>query len=114
MDANGNGTLSKEEMMDAYRAFHGDAFNVDEVERMMEMADADGNGEIQYSEWMVATANRKSLMGSEKMQAAFKAFDKDGSGTVSAEELKEMLGVAKGLDQEAWQKAIDKVDSKSN
>ncbi len=71
MDANGNGTLSKEEMMQAYKMLMGEAFNVAEVERIMDLADTDGSGEINYNEWVVATINRSSMLEQEKLEKAF-------------------------------------------
>lgn len=46
------------------------------VDKIMEQADADGSGEIDYSEWVVATINKKKLLSNEKLEAAFQLFDK--------------------------------------
>ena len=54
----------------------------------MKIADIDGSGEIDYSEWLVATLNRKNLISEEKLRTAFSYFDKDNSGSISIEELK--------------------------
>ena len=40
----------------------------------------------------MATINREKLLSKEKLEIAFKMFDKDGSGTVSVLELKENFG----------------------
>ena len=66
-----------------------------EVDRIMKMVDADGNGEIEYSEWVVASINKRKLLSDEKLEAAFNLFDKDGSGTISASEIRDVLGVGK-------------------
>jgi calcium-dependent protein kinase len=55
----------------------------------------DGNGEIDYSEWLVATTNTKNLVSDEKLKVAFGFFDKDGNGSISIDEIKEVLGVKK-------------------
>ena len=54
-------------------------------------ADADGNGEIDYSEFVVATMNEKNLLSNNKLQTAFKMFDKDGGGSISTDEIKQVL-----------------------
>jgi len=64
----------------------------EEVDKILRVADIDGSGEIDYSEWLVATLNRRSLISDEKLQIAFSFFDKDGSGSISVDELKEVLG----------------------
>jgi len=55
---------------------------------MFNKVDADGSGEIDYSEFVVATMNDKALLSSDKLQTAFKMFDKDGGGTISNDEIK--------------------------
>ena len=43
-------------------------------------------------EFLSATMERNLYLKEEKLYAAFKLFDKDGNGTISASELKEVLG----------------------
>ena len=82
----------------------------DEVDKIMKIADLDGNGEIEYSEWVVATTDKQNLLTDEKLQTAFKLFDRDGGGTISAKELKEVLGVGKNIDENVWSDLIQEVD----
>jgi calcium-dependent protein kinase len=56
----------------------------EEVDKILAKVDANGSGEIDYSEWVVATINKEKLLSTEKLKAAFSLFDKDGSGTISA------------------------------
>ena len=41
----------------------------------------------------MATLNESEMVTNEKLKAAFKLFDKDNSGTISPEEIKEVLGI---------------------
>jgi calcium-dependent protein kinase len=86
--------LSREELIEGYTKIYGE-FAEDEVDKIMRTADIDGSGEIDYSEWLVATVNKKSLVSDEKLRNAFEFFDKDGSGSISIDELKQVLGVKK-------------------
>ena len=81
-----------------------------EVDKIMAIADADGSGEIDYSEFVVATINKRKLLSDEKLTSAFKLFDKDGSGSISADEIKEVLGVGKNIDEKIWNEIILEVD----
>jgi len=73
----------------------------------LKLADIDGSGEIDYSEWLIATMNKKNLISEDKVRNAFNFFDKDGSGSISVDELKEVLGVKKRLvDEEVWNELI--------
>ena len=51
----------------------------------------DGNGEIEFSEWIVASIDKNSLITQEKLEMAFALFDKDGGGTLDAAEIKATL-----------------------
>lgn len=47
-----------------------------EVESIWSKVDLDGSGKIDYSEWVVATANKKALLTKSKLKKAFELFDK--------------------------------------
>ena len=53
--------------------------------------DIDGNGIIDYSEWVVGTINKQKLLTKPKLKQIFQLFDKDNSGQISASEIKEVL-----------------------
>lgn len=36
----------------------------------------DGSGKIDYSEWVIATANKQNLLTQVKLEKAFELFDK--------------------------------------
>ena len=58
----------------------------------MSIADLNQNGELDFTEWLVATAKRKDIMNERLLKQAFVYFDKDGSGKISLDELKEAMG----------------------
>lgn len=60
---------------------------------MFDLVDSDHSGFIDYSEFVVAAISDKALISSEKLQVAFKMFDKDGSGIISANEIIDVLGM---------------------
>ena len=41
-------------------------------------------------------------MQDEKLKAAFAVYDKDGSGSISTDEIKEVLGVGGNISEEVW------------
>ena len=41
-------------------------------------------------------------MQDEKLKAAFKVYDKDNSGSISTDEIKEVLGVGANINEEVW------------
>ncbi len=82
----------------------------EEVDRILKAADTDGSGEIDYSEWIVATTDKKRLLTDEKLLVAFKVFDRDGGGSISSQEIKETLGVGKNIDEKVWNEIVSEVD----
>ena len=91
LDANGDGKLSKEEIHDGYEEHFGKLLNEDELDKLFNDVDTDKSGFIDYSEFIVATMSSKKNMSEEKLTAAFKLFDTDGNGTISKDELTQVL-----------------------
>lgn len=109
LDKNSDGKLSREELIEGYRAILGDLAE-EEVDRILKIADSDGSGEIDYSEWVVASMDKRKLLTNEKLEAAFNLFDKDGGGTISATEVRDVLGVGKNIDEKIWNDIVMEVD----
>lgn len=76
IDKNGDGKLSKEEILEGYDQFFGKNMDKIEIEKMFDSVDIDRSGFIDYSEFVVAAMNEKNLLTNEKLQSAFKMFDK--------------------------------------
>ena len=53
----------------------------------MKNVDLDGNGYIDYNEFLTVSVNRDKVLMKENLECAFKAFDIDNSGKISLEEL---------------------------
>ena len=45
------------------------------------------------------------------MRAAYKIFDKDGCGHLKVEEIKNVLGVGKNIDNSVWEDVLKEVDA---
>ena len=100
-DTNGDGKLSKQEIIEGYENNFGKTMNQDEVDDLFSQVDIDGSGYIDYSEFVVASMNEKNLVTKDKLEAAFKMFDKDGSGCISTDEIRQVLSFGKTLDDAA-------------
>jgi Ca2+-binding EF-hand superfamily protein len=75
---------------------------------MFDKVDADGSGEIGYSEFVVATMNDNNFISNEKLRFAFKLFDLDGGGSISVEEVRKILKMMNpNLDAEEMFKFLD-------
>ena len=80
------------------------------MDRIFRLVDVDNSGEIAFSEFVTATVNRGQLLQEEKLKAAFQIYDKDNSGMISTDEIKEVLGVGKSISEEVWIQILKEVD----
>lgn len=112
-DENGDGVIQRDEFLRAYRTLHPDLDQAEVDERANEIfnqADVDGSGEIDFGEWCTATINQQELLSEPNMLAAFKLFDKDGSGTIEAQEIAAILGHNISKEGQVWEDVIAEVD----
>lgn len=76
--------------------------------------DIDRSGYVEFTEWLVASINKRTLITEEKLELAFKLFDKDGGGTINAHEVRTtLIGDATELteiEEKIWNDVIDEVD----
>ncbi|XP_023343695.1 calmodulin-2/4 isoform X2 [Eurytemora carolleeae] len=64
----------------------------EEIEEMIDDADADGSGSVDFVEFVELMIKRESEKETpEDLKQAFRVFDKDGNGYVSTSELKYVL-----------------------
>lgn len=108
-DKNGDGVLSKDEIYDGYKEILGEIEAAKEVERIMKEVDFDKSGSIDYNEFLMACTNRQKLLNKEKLEQTFKMFDKDGNGSISANEIRSVLGSAL-TDNKLIEQMISEVD----
>ena len=110
LDVNGDGKLSTEELLNGFKEIMGEVAAEAEVDRIMKMVDTDNNKCIDYSEFVMATLNKKNLLSESRLKAAFEIFDRDESGYIDANEIKQVLGKGKQLDEKVWAELIREVD----
>ena len=63
----------------------------EKVEAIFDRYDKDGCGHINYTEWVLATISKDSLLTYEKLKRAFLEFDTEENGIVKALTVKNVL-----------------------
>ena len=113
MDENKDGKLSIEEVQNGYGKVFGQTVTEDEVAEIFRKADTDNSGFIDYDEFVTATMSKNRLFSVENLRAAFKLFDKDNSGTITADEIKEVIG-SQLAEEQVWADLLRQADSDGN
>ncbi|OIW08669.1 hypothetical protein TanjilG_03345 [Lupinus angustifolius] len=90
MDKDKNGHLTFEELKDGL-AMLGHTLPDPDVQMLMEAADIDGNGTLNCEEFITMSVHLRKIESDEHLSEAFNYFDKNQSGYVEFEELKDVL-----------------------
>ncbi|WVQ79106.1 calmodulin [Cryptococcus sp. DSM 104549] len=90
-DKDGDGTITTKELGTVMRSL-GQNPTQAELEDMINEVDADGNNSIDFAEFMTLMARKMHDTDSEdEIREAFKVFDKNNDGHISAAELKHVM-----------------------
>jgi len=98
IDLNLDGKLSKEELFIAYREA-GINISKEELEKIIKSIDFDGNGYIEYEEFIRVTLNKEQLFSDVNLKTAFDMFDEDKNGTISLKEILKVIVADKDIDK---------------
>ncbi|KAK8529720.1 hypothetical protein V6N12_060493 [Hibiscus sabdariffa] len=88
MDTDNSGAITFDELKAGLRRY-GSTLKDTEIRDLMDAADVDNSGTIDYGEFIAATVHLNKLEREEHLVAAFRYFDKDGSGYITVDELQQ-------------------------
>ncbi|CAG9310554.1 unnamed protein product [Blepharisma stoltei] len=109
LDANGDGKLNLDELRRGFAKYPNlSKMNIQEI---LENCDVDNNGFIDYNEFLAATLNWQKTLSHERLEAAFKAFDSDQSGSITVKEIKSFLGDESELEEGIWEQILKEADT---
>ena len=99
LDESGEGLLTINELKKGYKKFFTDDISDKEFDEIMKNIDQDKSGQISIEEFLRATINYENLISENNLKYAFDYFDKDHSGFLSKDEIKEVLGLIDDSDE---------------
>ena len=92
-DVDGGGTITAEELGEVMKSL-GQKPTRAQLEAMVREIDADGDGAIDFPEFLTMMLRKMNEGDPEReLRDVFTVFDKDQSGTISADELKSVMKV---------------------
>ena len=103
LDSNLDGVLSFDELEAGMQEI-AQIFQMEEpdVRKMFKAADVNGDGHIDYSEFIVATQRKDLLLSTKNLRGAFEMFDLDGHGFICKEEIKQVFGDMQNSKKGEW------------
>ncbi|XP_065862382.1 calcium-dependent protein kinase 2-like [Euphorbia lathyris] len=110
IDTDNSGTITYDELKTGLARL-GSKLSEAEVKQLMDAADVDGNGTIDYLEFITATMHRHRLERDEHLYKAFQYFDKDNSGFITRDELETAMKDYGMGDDSTIKEIISEVDT---
>lgn len=110
LDKNGDGKLCRQELLDEYLKILPKDEAIAAVNSIMTELDSDCSGFIDYTEFLKASMDMKSVLSLDNLRIAFNMFDKDQSGSISALELKKVLEGGTDSNDSVWKSIVNQVD----
>lgn len=68
--------LSKDEILDGYTQLYGEVQAKEQVDILMQGVDWDGDGTVNYNEFLAFSLNKQKLLSKNNLEAAFRTFDR--------------------------------------
>ncbi|KAL8091661.1 calcium-dependent protein kinase 10-like [Apium graveolens] len=95
MDTNNDGKVTYQELRDGLRKV-GSQLAEPEIKMMMDVADVNGKGVLNYGEFVAVTIHLQRMENDEHIHRAFMYFDKNSNGYIELDELREALADESG------------------
>jgi len=110
-DTNGDGRLDKQELINGLKTVDTKNNLEQEVDRVMNIIDVDGNGFIEYEEFLRASIDINKILTDDNIKIVFQLFDVNNTGKITPMELKRVMDInTTDVSDEVWAQIIDDID----
>ena len=105
-DKEDKGTISKEVFVAQIEKIDGSIVSKEIIGEIFSKLDLDGSGTISYNEFLTSIIDSRKILTEDRLEKAFKMFDRDENGFLSVDEIKSFFGG----DEKTWKKVLKEVD----
>lgn len=79
---------------------------------MLKAADNNGDGKVDYTEFIAAAYRKDELLSQQNLRGAFRLFDVNGDGSITKDELKQVFGSGgpSADNEKIWEEIMAEVD----
>mmetsp|Transcript_14965 Transcript_14965/g.10458 ORF Transcript_14965/g.10458 Transcript_14965/m.10458 type:complete len:192 (-) Transcript_14965:11-586(-) len=117
INTSADGMLTRRELLIAYWRSGFKTMSEVELDSLVSVIDSDTSGVITFSEFIVACVHPEDVLSSNRLLSAFKTFDKDGSGAITVDELRESIehvSTAFVISEHEWSSFFGEYDEDGN
>lgn len=109
LDDNKDGFLTNKEFTEGLKSNNMDSKTLDKIFKTI---DFDNNGKISYTEFVSSLISKEIYFKEDKLRQAFRLFDQDGDGSITFEELRNIIGKECNVQfsQQYWKNLVSVVD----
>uniref|UniRef100_A0A6N2LEX7 EF-hand domain-containing protein n=2 Tax=Salix TaxID=40685 RepID=A0A6N2LEX7_SALVM len=109
IDRDADGFITMEELATTVQSLDGRPTK--EVQEMIRDVDLEGNGTMDFEEFLIVMGRKQKENVAEELQEAFKVFDRNQDGYISANELRQvMMNLGERLTEEEAEQMIREAD----
>lgn len=90
-DKNGDGKLSYTEFSEGYKKVFGNATSEEELLKIISHMDQNKDNYIEYEEFLRLSLSQMKLVNDQNLKIAFENFDSDKNGSLSRDEIRQIL-----------------------
>lgn len=115
LDKDGDGTITKEELVEGLKRAGDKFFFTDrQIDQVFKELDLNDTKAIDFSEFLVANYNYQSKLNNKKLRELFDQIDEDKNGQISADELTKFFRFSDENSEEFVKNMIKEVDTDRN
>lgn len=104
------GNLTRQELMENFWKHGWSEMTFYQIDIILACVDEDNSGQINFEEFLVTAIEPLKLLSREKVTKAFRTFDTDGGGSISVEELQDVLCPGKKIHPEHLRELLELED----